>query len=188
MANVFLIGYMGAGKSTVGKRLAHRLGASFVDTDRFIENRYRKKIADLFADWGEAYFRGIECAVLEEVASFENAVIATGGGTPCFFDNMERMNRTGITVYLKVSVAELLRRLSSGRQQRPLVAGKSAAELEAFVCESLARREEWYNRASIVFPAEEVWPLPALHATIDALVQRIDEQVAATAGRRTEES
>ena len=100
MQNIFLIGYMGVGKTTIGKQIAQGLGREFVDMDLFIENRYHKAVSGIFAEKGEDFFREIEHRILQEVAQFENTVIATGGGTPCFFDNMDLMNRTGITVYL----------------------------------------------------------------------------------------
>ena len=152
MPNIFLIGYMGAGKTTIGKQMAQRLGWQFVDMDLFIENRYHKEISNIFAEKGEVFFREIERSVLKEVSQFENTVIATGGGTPCFFDNMERMNRTGITVYLKMQVSELVRRLFTCKQERPLIKDKSMEELAQFVTDSLSKREVWYNRAAIIFP------------------------------------
>ena len=99
MKRIFLIGYMGAGKTTVGKVLSRQLGLSFVDLDHYIEGRYHKTVGQLFAEKGEEAFREIERRMLREVAAFENVLISTGGGTPCFFDNMEFMNAYGTTVY-----------------------------------------------------------------------------------------
>jgi shikimate kinase len=174
MANIFLIGYMGAGKTTVGKRLAAQLGRPFVDMDLFIENRYRKRVSELFAEKGEEFFRKIEHAVLQEVSQFENTVIATGGGSPCFFDNMERMNRTGVTIYLQVSAATLTQRLGLARQRRPLVKGKGAEKLERFVTEHLAQREEWYRQASFQCSMEQIYPA-AVSETIEHIIQLINE-------------
>ena len=103
MQRIFLIGYMGVGKTTLGKALADRTGLSFIDLDLFIEGRYRKTIRQIFEAEGEEAFREIERKALHEVAEFEDIILSTGGGTPCFFDNMTYMNSVGTTVYLKAS-------------------------------------------------------------------------------------
>ena len=92
MKRIFLIGYMGAGKTTVGKVLAGLLNLSFIDLDYYIERRYHKTVSQLFAEKGEEVFRSIERNMLHEVADFENVLVSVGGGTPCFFENMEVMN------------------------------------------------------------------------------------------------
>ena len=143
---------MGVGKTTIGKQIAQRLGREFVDMDLFIESRYHKAVSNIFAEKGEDFFREIEHRILQEVALFENTVIATGGGTPCFFDNMDRMNRSGITIYLKMSADELVQRLMASKHERPLIKDKNTEELTQFVTGSLAKREVWYNRATIIFP------------------------------------
>jgi shikimate kinase len=171
MKKIFLIGYMGAGKTTVGKRLAKKLGLQFIDMDQFIENRYHKKVSEIFAEKGEDFFREIERKALQEVAQFEDTVISTGGGVPCFFDNMELMNRSGITVYLKVPVNVLAQRLSSGKQERPLVKDKSKEELQQFIAENVAKRETWYNQASIIYPAGKI-----IYPGIEELTKRLNEQ------------
>jgi len=152
MQNIFLIGYMGVGKTTIGKQIAQRLGREFVDMDLFIENRFHKAVSSIFAEKGEDFFREIEHNVLQEVMQFENTVIATGGGTPCFFDNMNRMNRTGITIYLKMPADELIQRLMASKHERPLIKNKNQEELTRFVTDTLIKRETWYNRAAIIFP------------------------------------
>jgi shikimate kinase len=154
MKRVFLIGYMGAGKSTVGQRLAKRLNLSFVDLDRYIEVRYHRTISGLFTEKGEEAFREIERRMLHEVSMFENVLVSTGGGSPCFFDNMQFMNSAGKTVYLKVSPGELARRLELGKHTRPVLKGRSGSGLEDFVRESLEKREAFYMQASIVFDVE----------------------------------
>ncbi|MDR0412307.1 MAG: shikimate kinase [Dysgonamonadaceae bacterium] len=153
MQKIFLIGYMGAGKTTIGKRLSQKLNLQFIDLDLFIESRYRKTINELFAEKGEEHFRDIERKALLEVSQFENVVISTGGGTPCFFDNASVMNGLGKTVYLKISPDELIRRLITGRRDRPLVKDKNKEEMERFIIETLAEREPFYNQAAIVFDA-----------------------------------
>jgi shikimate kinase len=175
MQNIFLIGYMGAGKTTIGKKLAKRLERPFVDTDRFIENRYHKKVSEIFAEKGEAFFREIEHNVLQEVAQFENTVISTGGGAPCFFDNMDLMNRTGTTVYLKVPVSGLAERLIVCRQKRPLIKDKTMDELERYISMNLNQRETWYNRAAIIFPVEYIGSYKAVDTITEDLIKRINE-------------
>ena len=153
-SKIFLIGYMGAGKTTIGKLLAKRLNWSFIDLDSFIENRYRRTIAAIFEEKGEAGFREIERRTLQEISSFENTVISTGGGLPCFFDNMDLMNKTGITIYLRAEVNELVGRLSFDKHKRPLIKGKNKEELREFVEINLKKREPFYNRAKIIFDVQ----------------------------------
>ena len=156
MKRIFLIGYMGAGKTTVGKQLASRMGLSFVDLDLHIEARYHKSVRELFAERGEDAFREIERNMLREVAEFENVLVSTGGGSPCFFDNMEFMNRSGQTIYLKVSVQELTKRLETCRQTRPVLKDRSGESLFRFIDENIQKREPYYNQASVVFDAENM--------------------------------
>lgn len=147
MPKIFLIGYMGSGKTTIGRLLAKKTGLAFIDADLFIENRFRKSVASIFEERGEAGFREIERKVLEEIIGFEDVVISTGGGLPCFFDNMELMNRNGVTVYLKASTEELVKRLEKGKKKRPLICDKNDEELKEFVELNVRRRSEYYDRA-----------------------------------------
>ncbi len=147
MERIILIGYMGAGKTTLGKQLAKRLGMEFIDLDWYIEKRFRKSVSQLFAERGEEGFRAIERNMLREVAEFEGVVVSAGGGTPCFFDNMEYMNAQAETIYLKATPETLRLHLRMGKQQRPLIAGKNDEELDNFIRESLAVREPYYTRA-----------------------------------------
>jgi shikimate kinase len=146
---IFLIGFMGSGKTTVGRPLAKALGLRFVDMDTQIVDRQRKTVAELFDALGEAGFRQLERETLAELGAQDDVVVATGGGAPCFFDNTTAMNRAGITVYLKVSPEGLAARLRRGRDKRPLLRGKSDAELLAYIRESLAARESFYAQARI---------------------------------------
>ena len=140
---------MGSGKTTTGRRIASKYGLDFIDLDHYIENRYRKSVSQLFQEKGEDGFRKIEHALLKEIVEFENIVISTGGGTPCFFNNMEIMNSKGETVYLKADAHDLSDYLNTknASQNRPLLAQKSQEELFSFVTESLQNREPFYSQA-----------------------------------------
>ena len=147
MTRIILIGYMGAGKTTVGKALAQDLQLPFYDLDWYIEERFRHTIPQIFAEKGEDGFRRVEQNVLHEVAEFEDVVISCGGGTPCFFDNMDYMNRQAMTIYLKASPDVLFQHLKMGKTERPLLKGKTDEELKAYIQASLATREPFYSRA-----------------------------------------
>jgi len=140
MKRIILIGYMGAGKTTVGKALSKELGIIFYDLDWYIESRMRKTVAQIFAERGEEGFRKIEYNMLHEVAEFEDVVISCGGGTPCFFDNMDYLNQQGQVVYLKAAPEVLYKHLQMARVERPLIKGKSQEELLTFIHEQLERR------------------------------------------------
>lgn len=164
---------MGAGKTTVGRALSKRTGLSFIDLDYYIEGRYRKTVSQIFAEKGEEGFRKIERNLLHEVAAFEDVLVSTGGGTPCFFDNMDYMNACGATIYLKVSVEELARRLEVCKRTRPVLRGRSGEELRNFIAESLERREPYYGKASVVFDAERMLTESDVRGITDALVKII---------------
>ncbi len=156
MQRIFLIGYMGAGKTTVGKQLAAALNLGLVDLDQFIEKRYNKSVSRIFEEKGEEQFREIESRILNEISDFEDVVISTGGGAPCFHNNMQRMNEAGVTIYLKTSAPELAKRLETGKHSRPLIKNKSKEELVDFIEENLRKRNSFYNQASIIFDAEKM--------------------------------
>lgn len=169
----FLIGYMGSGKTTVGKQLAGKLNLQFMDMDMFIENRYRKSVSAIFEEKGEAAFREIEQKVLRELLDFENVVISTGGGTPCFFDNMDLMNRSGITVYLKVSVDELAERLKNTKQKRPLIKDKYPAEMKDYIAANLEKREQFYSRAAFIFESNDLFSSENFRIKIERLIENL---------------
>ena len=156
MTRILLIGYMGSGKTTLGRALADKLGLTFIDLDNYIEQRFRKSISQIFAEMGEDGFRDIERRMLHEVAEFEDVIISTGGGTPCFFDNIEFMNAQGTTVYLDVPVERLFIRLSIARNKRPLIKEKNDEELLAFITEQLAKRAPHYSKAQYSFKADRL--------------------------------
>ncbi|MBQ8046873.1 MAG: shikimate kinase [Prevotella sp.] len=147
MIRVILIGYMGAGKTTIGKGLAKDLGLPFYDLDWYIETRMRKTVKQIFDEKGEEGFRKIEHNMLHEVAEFENVVISCGGGTPCFFDNMDYMNRQADTVYLKASIEVLHQHLQMGKGIRPLLLNKTPEEVKDFMTGQLQQREQFYTKA-----------------------------------------
>lgn len=147
MAKIFITGYMGSGKSTAGKKLAADLDYPFIDLDHFIESEYKQTIPEIFASKGEAEFRSMEHNALKKLLEKADAVISCGGGTPCYFNNMELMNNNGITIYLKMSVDALVHRLIHAKEKRPLIAGKTEPELHAFITRQLEKREDFYNQA-----------------------------------------
>ena len=154
MTRIFLIGYMGGGKTTLGKAFARAMELTFVDLDWYIEERYHKTVSQIFAERGEDGFRELEKRMLHEASDFEDVVISVGGGTPCFFDNMDYMNQVGETVFLDVDNQVLFRRLKVAKQQRPLLANKTDEELMAFIQEALEKRLPHYTKAKHVFNGE----------------------------------
>jgi shikimate kinase len=138
---------MGCGKSLLGRRLSQHTGLQFVDMDNYIEERNCKTIPQIFAEEGEAEFRKKEQKALHELTEFTDIVIATGGGAPCFFDNIDLMNRTGKTIYMNIKPEILADRLLKSKTERPLIKGKSHDELVAFIDETLKKRNEFYLQA-----------------------------------------
>ncbi len=147
MIRIILIGYMGAGKTTVGKDLAKALGVTFYDLDWYIETRMRKTVKQIFDERGEEGFRQIEHNMLHEVAEFEDVVISCGGGTPCFFDNMDYLNQQGETIYLQATPEVLHQHLKMGKGVRPLLLNKTPEEVDAYIKEQLEYREQFYLKA-----------------------------------------
>jgi shikimate kinase len=150
---VYLTGFMGSGKTTVGKKLAAQLNYTFIDLDSYIEQQERRSISELFNEHGENYFREVEYKCLQTLMKLEKLVVACGGGTPCFYDAMQQMNEHGITVYLQMNVLAIFNRLKQGRMQRPLIAGKSDEALRQYIDQKLKEREPLYLKAQIVVPA-----------------------------------
>ena len=146
-SRIILIGYMGSGKTTVGKVLSRELKLPFYDLDWYIENRMHKSIHQIFNEKGEEGFRKIERNMLHEVAEFENVIISCGGGTPCFFDNIDYINQQGESIYLKCRPDVLSAHLRMGKTIRPLLLNKTHEEVELFIGEQLAQRECFYGKA-----------------------------------------
>lgn len=147
MKRVILIGYMGSGKTTVGKALSKETGMMFYDLDWYIESRMRKSVSAIFAEKGEEAFRQMEYNMLHEVAEFEDVIISCGGGTPCFFDNIDYLNRQGEVVYLKATPEVLYRHLLMAKVERPLLKDKTSEELIAYITQHLKEREPYYCKA-----------------------------------------
>lgn len=147
MKRIILVGYMGSGKTTVGKALSKETGMMFYDLDWYIESRMRKSVSQIFAEKGEEGFRKIEYNMLHEVAEFEDVIISCGGGTPCFFDNMDYLNQQGDVVYLKATPETLYKHLLMAKVERPLLKGKSSEELVAYITEHLNERAPFYEKA-----------------------------------------
>jgi len=147
---VYIIGFMGSGKSTAGRKLASLLGWSFIDLDKRIEEHTSKTIPEIFSQKGEDYFRSIEAQLLRDLMTCTNTVISTGGGTPCHGDNMDFMNEHGLTVYLKLTPAELNSRLSQSNGERPLIKDLEKGNLLSFIEEKFAVRKKYYDRSDII--------------------------------------
>ena len=147
MRRIILIGYMGSGKTTVGKALSKETGMMFYDLDWYIESRMRKTVSQIFAEKGEEGFRKIEYNMLHEVAEFEDVIISCGGGTPCFFDNMDYLNQQGDVVYLKAMPETLYKHLLMAKIERPLLKDKTPEELIDYITEHLKERAPYYEKA-----------------------------------------
>lgn len=152
---LFLIGYMGCGKSTLGRRLARRMDVEFIDMDRYIESEAGATIPEIFASRGEAEFRRLERQAITNLGKrTDDCIIATGGGAPCREGNIEAINHAGTSIYLKMPHRILVARLCRNKSKRPLIAGKTDREVEDFVARSLAEREPFYSQASITIDCD----------------------------------
>lgn len=174
MERILIVGYMGAGKTTLGKMLAKELGIGFYDLDWYIEERMRKTVPQLFAERGEDGFREVEHRLLHEVAEFEDVVISCGGGTPCFFDNMDYMNAQGETVYLKADPEVLYAHVNMGKKVRPLLQGKTRDEVIAFMEDHLRQREQYYEMAKHTLEVSLLDDYEKIKTTVDTLRQMLN--------------
>ena len=153
---IFLIGYMGSGKSTLGRALASMLSVPFIDMDTAIERMSGQSITEIFQTHGESHFRQLETKVLKDMEPMKAAIVACGGGTPCFNNNMEWMNKEGLTVYLKLSPQSIVQRLEKQRDERPLIKDKSDSELFDFIETHLNSRTHFYEQAQLIYTADEL--------------------------------
>lgn len=156
--NIYLIGYMGSGKSTVGRQLARLLNYSHIDLDNLFEEAYRISIMDFYRKYDEEAFRIIERKLLQQTFSLKDHVISTGGGTACFFDNIELINSNGISVYIMMHEKSLFHRLKNSRRPRPLTANMNDEKLEKLIIEDMSRRRPFYNRARFRVKGEDLNP------------------------------
>ncbi|WP_304065689.1 shikimate kinase [Pedobacter glucosidilyticus] len=146
---IFLIGFMGCGKSRMGKNLSSKINRPFIDLDTLIESTQHKTVPEIFTELGENGFREIERDLLQNSAIADDAIISTGGGAPCFFDNMDWMNANGLTIFIDPPVKVLADRLINAKTERPLIKGKSFDELVLFVEDKLKERRPFYEKAQI---------------------------------------
>jgi shikimate kinase len=165
--NVYIIGYMTVGKSTVGKKIANKLGFDFVDLDLIIEEELKFSIREIFEKKGEAFFRATESKTLIETKKYNNTVISCGGGTPCFNNNIDWMLKNGIVVYLHLPIAILLSRLWRHKANRPLISNMTKEQMETFVINQLTERAFYYEKAHYQFDI--------MRDNLDLLIKNIKE-------------
>jgi shikimate kinase len=155
-SKIFLIGFMGSGKTHWGRLWAQENALEFFDLDTMIEQQEQKTVEVIFDKNGEDYFRKKESALLKTFLKNDNGIIACGGGTPCFYDNMQWMNENGTTVYLKATPGQLLERVEDEKDKRPLLKKLNAAEIFFFIEQKLKEREPFYYHAKIILPVNEL--------------------------------
>jgi shikimate kinase len=162
---IYLTGYMGSGKTTTGLKLAVKMGYTFADLDVMMENKYKITISGFFTKYGEPTFRKIERETLIETFSFSNTIVATGGGTPCFEDNMELINKNGISVYIKMPEKALIQRLLNSKKKRPLLLGKTDDEIREYIQKQMILREPFYLKSCLTTDGIDI--------DVNGLAQRI---------------
>ena len=167
MNKVYLIGFMGVGKSTVGKKLASLLNYEFIDTDNVFEKKYKLGIDTFFSKYGEDLFRKLEHEILLSTFSKKHCIVSTGGGMPCYLDSIQQINNNGLSVYLQMNEKAILSRLLSSKQKRPLLKNMNENELLIFINNSLIKRNPYYCDANIT--------VPALSIGVDDLARQIQE-------------
>lgn len=153
---IYLLGFMASGKTSIGKRVAKQLNYEFIDLDDYLEEKNGKSITGIFKEDGEDVFRKLEKEALHDTFKMENIVIAAGGGTPCFFDNIEQINKNGISLYLKRSVDFFVTKLLTSKTVRPLVLGKSKKELKKYIQKTLDYRKQFYEQATKVYKVKDL--------------------------------
>ncbi len=173
---IFLIGYMASGKTTLGRALSRATGMTFIDLDFYIQQRYRKTISEIFAEFGEERFREIEREMLHEVGEFCDVIVSCGGGTPCYFDNMDFMNQRGTTIWLQAGVECTVRRLLTAKTRRPIVEHILPAELPKFIQSHLEERRPHYSKARLSFPSEKIETRAEIAEQVDRLITLLSLQ------------
>ena len=152
---IYLLGYMGCGKSTLGRKLSKALDLQYIDLDLLIEEKENCSISNIFTFMGEEYFRKCELAILEEVSLKENAIVSLGGGTPCYKTNMEIIKKSGKSIYLKLPTKALFQRLTNSKKPRPLIAKIGKENLLALIENQLSERQKFYVQADKIFDMHE---------------------------------
>ncbi len=153
---IFIIGFMGAGKTTLGKKLAAKLEYDFIDLDDFIQQKEGMSISDIFLELGENSFRNMESENLRLLGNIQNTLISVGGGTPCYHNNMDWMKKNGLTIYLQLDVNTLISRLKNSATNRPLLQKKSEEEMLDFISTRLDERKQFYEAAELIIPARNL--------------------------------
>ncbi len=166
-SRIFLIGFMGSGKSTLGSKLARQIGYDFVDMDDLVEETAGMTVPGIFNEHGEAVFRKWEHDILKELCLKEKIIVSTGGGAPCHNDMMQLMNEHGASIYIRLSPEALKNRLLHSKTERPLIKGKSETELLEFISTLLDKREHYYNQARLT--------VEGFNLQIGELVRRLQE-------------
>lgn len=166
---------MGAGKTTIGKMLAKQLQKPFYDLDWYIENRMRQTIDQIFTTKGEKEFRKIEYNMLHEVAEFENVVISLGGGTPCFYDNMEYVNKQAETIFLKTTPEVIMKHLEMGRNIRPILKNKTKEEILSTIIEQLEKRTPYYEKARHIINVETLDTIDKITTTVKKVCECLEK-------------
>jgi shikimate kinase len=163
MSLIFLIGYMGCGKTTLAKKLASKLKYEWLDTDAYIEKQVGLTISEIFSRYGETYFRSLEQNLINSLDTSKSIVVSTGGGLPCFNNVIDVLNEKGTTVYLERSPKELFQRLEQGKHKRPLLADKSHEELLQFIEENLEKRNPIYRKSKYILDRD--------YQTVDSILK-----------------
>ena len=154
---IFLIGFMGCGKSHWGKQLSEKLQIPFFDLDEKVEENEGKTVTEIFAEYGEEYFRLLEKDVLHLLTeSHESFIMATGGGTPCFYNTIDYLNAKGTTVWINCSVDCLFQRLKKEKEKRPLIRSISDAELKTYIIKKYSTRKIYYRKAKLIITEDDV--------------------------------
>lgn len=169
MDRIYLIGYMGSGKSTVGKELASRLGWKFIDLDEVIIERSGLTIPEIFRRYGEHTFRQLESSALVSTVEMSQVIVATGGGAPCFNDNIDVLTANGLTIFLNGSIDTIVNRIRADSSVRPIVASKSKNELRSFIEDHLAARLTFYKQANITVDIDQ-----SISEIVDEILEKIN--------------
>jgi shikimate kinase len=173
MKNIYLIGFMGSGKSYLGKYLSEKFNQKFLDLDQFIEDSVQISIPQIFNSIGEEGFREKEANLLRKTADFNQYIISCGGGTPCFHDNMQWIKEHGISIYLKPPEELLFKRLNNQKSGRPLISSMSDEDLKNFISMKIIEREKFYEQADYIYIQSEDNDIPIdLEKFLEDILQR----------------